>query len=112
MVSQMASPIQLEEECQLAQRRLVGEHSAIGIVAALDAAASYIASSVCDCAIRHRRARSRDMQAEKEAAADVNEVTRLRGYADVDEVTASTSPPPPPSSRRSRTRNAAADCIP
>ena len=51
----------------------------MGIVAALDAAASYSASSVCDCTIRHRRARSRDMQAEKEAAADVDEVMRLRG---------------------------------
>nr|XP_020156655.1 translation initiation factor IF-2-like [Aegilops tauschii subsp. strangulata] len=63
----LASPIQLEEECRLAPRRLVGEHGGTGIVAALDAAASYNASSVCDYAIRHRRARSHDMQAEKEA---------------------------------------------
>ena len=33
------------------------------------------------------------MQAEKEAVGDVDEVTWLCGYADVDEVTASTSPP-------------------
>ena len=79
VVPQLASPIQLEEECRLAPRRLVGEHGGTGIVAALDTAASYIASSVCDCAIRRRRARSRDMQAEKEAAADVDEVMRLRG---------------------------------
>ena len=79
VVPQLASPIQLEEECRLAPRRLVGEHGGTGIVAALDAAASYSASSVCDCAIRRRRARSRDMQAEKEAAADVDEVMRLRG---------------------------------
>ena len=50
----------------------------MGIVAALYATASYNASSVCDCAIRRRRARSRDMQAEKEVAADVDEVMRLR----------------------------------
>ena len=79
MVPQLASPIQLEEECRLAPRRLVGEHGGTGITAALDAAASYSASSVCDCAIRRRRARSRDMQAEKEAIADVDEVMQLRG---------------------------------
>ena len=79
VVPQLVGPIQLEEECRLAPRRLVEEHGGTGIVAALDTAASYSASSVCDCAIRRRRARSRDMQAEKEAAADVGEVMRLRG---------------------------------
>ena len=52
VVSELASPIQLEEECRLAPRRLVGEHGGTGIVAALDASAPYIASSVSDCAIR------------------------------------------------------------
>ena len=79
VVSELASPIQLEEECRLAPRRLVGEHGGTGIIAALDAATSYSASSVCDCAIRRRRECSRDMQAEKEAAVDVDEVMRLRG---------------------------------
>ena len=74
MVPQLASPIQLEEECRLAPCRLVGEHGNTGIVATLDTAASYITSSVCDCAIRRRRARSRDMWAEKEATMDVDEV--------------------------------------
>ena len=78
MVPQLAFLIQLEEECRLAPRRLVGEHGGTGIIAALDAAALYSASSVCDCAIRHRRVRNHDMQAEKEAAADVEEVMRLR----------------------------------
>ena len=79
MVPQLSAPIQLEEEYRLAPRRLVREHGGTGIVAALDAAASYSASSVCHCAIRRRRARNRDMQAEKEAAADVDEVMQLRG---------------------------------
>ena len=79
VVPQLASPIQLEEECRLAPRRLVGEHGGTGIVAALDAAASYIPPSVCDYAIHHRRTRVRDIQAEKEAAADVDEVMWLRG---------------------------------
>ena len=56
-------------------------------------AASYNASSVCDCAIRRRHTLSRAMQAEKEAAADVDEVTWLRGYVDANEVTANTSLP-------------------
>ena len=53
------------------------EHSGTGIIAALNAAASYNASNACDYAIHHRRVRSHAMQAEKEAVVDVDEVTRL-----------------------------------
>ena len=38
VVPQLASPIQLKEECRLALCRLVGEHGGTGIVTALDAA--------------------------------------------------------------------------